>query len=80
MKVRVWRNNARRLYEATVVGRGRPIYAHAKEEDRATVKRTIATGTTKDEALATLGKLLKVKPDTFEIVKAGVVYTERVKS
>lgn len=74
MKAVTWFNNSRKLHEATLVTRGRPIYAHATESDRANSKRTIATGSSSEEAVKNLEVAVG---GTVEVVSDSKVVTKQ---
>ena len=58
MKIQVWYNVNKRMYEACPLTRGRPLKRNAKER---VSRRLIVEGSTKEQAIAKLRKALKTR-------------------
>ena len=70
-RIAVWHNLTRKGYEATVIGRGRPVRQDATEHEREKSRREFFFGTTKEDALADAFNKLGLTSDEVEVVKAS---------
>jgi len=76
MKIAVWHNLTQKGYEATFVGRGRPVRQDASLAEREKSSREYFVGKSKEEALQALANIhgLTLDEVTAAVTKSKMVY------